>query len=99
MSNEKPDDEKQSSEISPWIFPVLLAAFGLWCFYDGWLTSNPKMEDYRLFNRITSGILLPWAAYDFLKVRRYTRKNKEEQEEDKNPNTVTGEQNSESIQE
>ena len=77
MPDEKPDNEKPSSEISPWIFPVLLTAFGLWCLYDGWLTSNPKMQDYRLFNRIASGVLLPWAAYDFLKVRKFTRKNKE----------------------
>ena len=81
MPNKKPDIEKKSSEISPWIFPVLLTAFGLWCLYDGWLTSNPKMQDYQLFNRIASGVLLPWAAYDFLKVRKHERKNKKEQDD------------------
>jgi hypothetical protein len=81
MSNKKPEIEKKSPEISPYVFPVLLAAFGLWGFYDEWLTSNSEMQEHLLFNRIASGVLLPWAAYDFLKVRKYERKNTDEQED------------------
>jgi len=66
-------------EISPYVFPFLLAAFGLWCFYDGWLTTNVEMLEHQLFNRIVSGILLPWAVYDFLKVRKYERKHKKDE--------------------
>jgi len=78
MSDKKPEIEKKPPEISPYVFPVLLAAFGLWCFFDGWLTADPEMQKHTLFNRIASGIMLPWAAYDFLKVRKHERKNKED---------------------
>jgi len=61
-------------EVSPFLFPFLLAAFGLWCFYDGWITSDPEMQKHALFNRVVSIVLLPWAVYDFLKVRRYAQK-------------------------
>ena len=57
-------------EIGPFVFPTLLAIFGLWCFYDGWLTSNPKMQDHLLLNRIGSLILLPWALIDFIRTWR-----------------------------
>jgi hypothetical protein len=80
-SEKKKEIKKNSTEISPYVFPVLLAGFGLWCFYDGWLTFNPEMQEHRLFNRIASGVLLPWAIYDFWKVRKYERKHKEEQED------------------
>jgi hypothetical protein len=85
---EKPADKPSRTErkmpkppeISPYIFPFLLAAFGLWCFYDGWLTSNVEMLEHRLFNRVASGILLPWAVYDFLKVRKYDRRQKKKED-------------------
>ncbi|GAB6063892.1 hypothetical protein [Deferrisoma palaeochoriense] len=59
--------------VSPYVFPVLLAAFGLWCLWDGWITTNPEMLDHQTFNRIASALLLPWAAYDFFRVRRRAR--------------------------
>jgi hypothetical protein len=65
--------QSQRPEISPYVFPVLLAAFGLWCFYDGWLSSNPAMAEHALFNRITSALLLPWALWDYSRVRRRER--------------------------
>jgi len=65
-------------EINPYVFPFLLAAFGLWCFYDGCLTSDPDMQKHSLFNQVVSAILLPWAVYDFLKVRKYERKHKKD---------------------
>ena len=66
--------EKEQSappEISPYLFPVILAVMGVWCFYDGWLTSNPDMQEHLLFNRVVSGILLPWALIDFVRTRRF----------------------------
>jgi len=77
----KSDTEKKPPkppEISPYVFPALLAGFGLWCFYDGWLTTNVEMLEHQLFNRVVAGILLPWAVYDFLKVRKYERKHKKD---------------------
>ena len=57
----------QPPEIGPFVFPTLLAIFGLWFLYDGWLTSNPDMQDHLLFNRVGSLILLPWAIIDFIR--------------------------------
>jgi hypothetical protein len=57
-------------EIGPFVFPALLALFGLWCFYDGWLSSDPEMQGHLLINRIGSLILLPWALIDFIRTRR-----------------------------
>jgi hypothetical protein len=57
-------------QIGPFVFPALLAIFGLWCFYDGWLTSDPTMQEHLLLNRIASIILLPWALVDFIRTRR-----------------------------
>ncbi len=64
------EEQKSPPEIGPYVFPALLAIFGLWCFYDGFLTSNPEMQDHQLFNRIGSLILLPLAIIDFIRTRR-----------------------------
>lgn len=63
-------------QINPYVFPVLLAGFGLWCFYDGWITSDPEMLKHQLFNRIASGVLLVWAVLDTLRTRQLERKEK-----------------------
>lgn len=63
-------------QINPYVFPVLLAAFGLWCFYDGWITTDPEMLKHQLFNRIASGVLLVWAVLDTLRTRWLERKEK-----------------------
>ena len=57
-------------EIGPFVFPAILAFFGLWCLYDGWLTTDPNMQEHLLFNRIAGGILLPWAVIDFIRTRK-----------------------------
>ena len=67
-------ETKESAQISPYVFTVLLTGFGLWCFYDGWLTTNPEMQEHYLLNRIISAILLPWAAIDYWRVRKYRAK-------------------------
>ncbi|MCL2789171.1 MAG: hypothetical protein FWD79_00850 [Desulfobulbus sp.] len=67
-----PEQKKPSPpQISPYVFPVLLAGLGLWCLYDGWLTTDPEMIKHQLFNRIASGVFLLWAIIDF--IRTYKR--------------------------
>ena len=57
-------------EISPYLFPVLLAVIGIWFFYDGWLSTEPDMQEHLMFNRVGSVILLPWAVIDFFRTWR-----------------------------
>ena len=65
------EPEKTSPpQISPYVFPVLLAGFGLWCFYDGWISTDQEMLKHQLFNRIASGVLLVWSILDFIRTRR-----------------------------
>ncbi len=67
-------------KMSPYVFTVLLIGFGLWCFWDGWITSNPEMAAHATFNRVLSGILLPWGIYDYFKIKK--REQKENKSED-----------------
>lgn len=74
------DEEKKVSappEIGPYVFPIILAALGLWCFYDGWITTDPEMLEHKLFNQVCSVILLSWAVIDFIRTRRAEKKHKE----------------------
>ncbi len=67
------EEEKSKLEppqMSPYVFTVLLLGFGLWCFWDGWLTTDPEMIEHATFNRVLSAILLPWGIWDFFKIRR-----------------------------
>ena len=65
--------------MNPYVFTVLLLGLGLWCFYDGFLTTDPEMLEHAMFNKVLSGVLLPWAVWDFFKVRRhYKTKDKED---------------------
>ena len=70
------NDKPSPPEIGPYVFPVILAALGVWCFYDGWLTSNPEMQEHKLFNQIASAVLLGWAAIDAVRTRRVEKKSK-----------------------
>ncbi len=73
------DQDKESPappEIGPYVFSVVLAAMGAWCFYDGWISSDPDMQEYLMFNRIASVILLSWALVDFVRTRRAEKKHK-----------------------
>ena len=65
-------------EIGPYVFPVILAALGLWCFYDGWITSDPEMLEHQLFNRVGAVVLLGWAGIDFYRTQKAEKKSKEE---------------------
>ena len=40
----------------PLFLPVLLVAFSLWFFWDGFITSDPEMQKHQLFNRISFGV-------------------------------------------
>ena len=66
MSDAKP----APPQISPYVFPILLLAFGLWCGYDGWLTTDAKMLEHQTFNRVASGVLLLWGAIDFFRTHK-----------------------------
>lgn len=68
--SDNPKKQTAPPEISPYLFPIILAIMGTWCFYDGWLTTNPEMLEHSTFNRVASGILLPWAIIDFIKTRK-----------------------------
>jgi hypothetical protein len=69
-NTEMKEHKQPPPQISPYVFPVLLAGFGLWCFYDGWISSDLEMQKHLLFNRIASGVLLLWAGLDFIRTRR-----------------------------
>ncbi len=65
--------EKKASApppVSPYLFPLILAGFGLWCLYDGWISTDLEMQKHLLFNRIASVVLLVWAAADFYRTRK-----------------------------
>ncbi len=68
MEEEK--EKPRVPQMSPYVFTVLLVGFGLWCFWDGWLTSDPEMLEHATFNRVLSAILLPWGIWDFFKIRK-----------------------------
>ncbi|WP_022668819.1 hypothetical protein [Desulfospira joergensenii] len=61
-------------QMSPYVFTFLLLGFGLWCFWDGWLTSDPEMAEHALFNQVLSAVLIPWAIWDFFKVKKKYKK-------------------------
>jgi hypothetical protein len=69
MSNPKP----APPQISPYVFPILLLGFGLWCAYDGWLTTNPEMLKHQMFNRIAAGVLLLWGVVDLYRTHKQER--------------------------
>jgi len=79
MADQSEDKSKSGPpEISPYIFPVLLAIIGIWFFYDGWLSTEPDMQEHLMFNRVGSVILLPWAVVDFFRTRRSENEYKRE---------------------
>lgn len=73
--NDQKSEKPSPPEIGPYVFPVILAALGIWCFYDGWLTSNPEMQEHKLFNQIASIVLLGWAITDVIRTKRAEKKN------------------------
>ncbi len=79
----KIEEEKkklQPPQLSPYVFTVLLFGFGLWCFWDGWMTTDPEMLEYATFNRVLSVILLSWGIWDFCKIRKRHRNTKQSED-------------------
>jgi len=76
--------ENKPPQISPYLFPIGLFCFGLWFFYDGWISTDPDMQEHLLFNRIGSVILLPWSVIDFFKTRKGEREYKARQHGESN---------------
>lgn len=71
-----PENKTAPPKMNPYIFTALLFGFGVWCFYDGFLTTDPEMLEHATFNKVLSVILLPWSVYDFFKVRKNQIKEK-----------------------
>lgn len=65
-------------EIGPYALPIVLAAMGVWCFYDGWITSNPEMLEHVMFNRVASVGLLIGTFVSFIWIRSSSQKGQEE---------------------
>ncbi len=84
-------EENKPPPISPFLFPILLALFGIWCFYDGWLNTDPDME-YALFNQVASAILIPWAIIDFIRTRKLEKQYRES-EDNKKPQASSSDKN------
>jgi len=71
---EKEKQPPKPPQMSPYVFTFLLLGFGLWCFWDGWMTSDPEMAEHALFNQVLSAVLIPWAIWDFFKVKKKYKK-------------------------
>lgn len=71
------DNKPAPPQVSPYLFPVLLIGFGLWCGYDGWLTTNPEMLEHQTFNRVAAGVLLLWGAVDLYRTHKQENAEKE----------------------
>ena len=70
---EEDDDEASSPFDHPAFLPVLLWALSIWFGYDGWLNSDPDMQDHLMFNRVGFGLLVSGALYYTLQAVREQR--------------------------
>lgn len=77
---EKKNNKVSPPQMSPYVFTILLIGFGLWCFWDGWLTNDPEMLEHATFNRVLSAVLLPWGVYDFFKIQKKQRNKKQSED-------------------
>ena len=72
---DKKEKAGKPPRMNPYIFTILLLGFGLWCFWDGWLTTDPEMAEHALFNQVLACVLIPWGIWDFINLRRQQKKN------------------------
>ena len=70
--------------INPFLFPVILAILGIWCFYDGWLSTDPEMQKHLLFNRVLACVLIPWSIWDFFRTKKRVLEEKKTEKEQSN---------------
>ena len=75
------ETRKGPPEINPYVFTVLLFLLGSWCVYDGWITTDPGMQEHRLFNQVIGAVFLPWSVYDYFKVKKALKRKKWEEAE------------------
>ncbi len=54
-------------EARQYLLTLILLGLGAWCIRDGWF--NPDIE-HRLFNQIAGPVLIAWAIWDGLRMRR-----------------------------
>jgi hypothetical protein len=73
MTTPDSDQRKKPPEMSPYLFTVLLAGFGIWCVYDGWFTTDVEMQKHIWFNRTLGPILLGWSIWDYFRMRKKIR--------------------------
>ena len=78
MSSNKNNSKNKPPEFHPYIVPALLLGFGLWCFWDGWISAD---AGYKLFNRIASVLLIGWAIVDFYIWRKRLKKSESKKSE------------------
>jgi hypothetical protein len=67
-TTEKP--VRKPPEIGPYVVTWLLAGFGIWCLYDGFITTNPDMQEHVWFNRIMGLLLSGAAVVDYYRTRK-----------------------------
>ena len=65
---------RKPPEIGPYVLTSLLMGLGLWCIYDGFITTDPDMQKHMWFNRITGVLLLCGAVVDFFRMRKKLKK-------------------------
>jgi hypothetical protein len=80
--------DSKPQQISPFLFPFGLFCFGLWFFYDGWISTDPDMQKHLLFNRAGSALLMSWAVYDFIRTRKREREYREKAAQDSGAENV-----------
>lgn len=78
-NNKKPSPPGPPA-MNPYIFTGLLIGFGLWCFWDGFLTSDVEMQEHATFNKVLSIFFLVWGVYDFFKIRKRQKKAKQSED-------------------
>lgn len=81
MSENENKDEKevQPPRLNPFVFTILLFAFGIWCFKDGFMNSDPEY-DHLLFNQVMAVIFLLGGVADLIYLL-WKKKKKAESEE------------------
>ena len=74
---DREQNKPETPQMSPYVFTFLLIGFGLWCFWDGWLNTDPDMLKHATFNKVLSAVLLSWGVYDFFKIKKRQKKKQE----------------------
>ncbi len=70
MAGDSQKTARKPPEISPYLLTWILAGLGLWCLYDGFLSTDPGMQSYAWFNRIAGVLLSAAAVVDFRRMRK-----------------------------